>query len=65
MSQGSLYDGIHIRAPILKIQEYTNQCVNICQYTVFTIQPLLELRNVSTVTCWSSSGCVHQYLYKT
>jgi hypothetical protein len=54
--------GIHIRALSVKIQENTNKR-RILQNKAVTIKSL-ELRHVSSLHA-SSSGSVHQYLYKT
>jgi len=43
--------------------EYSNKWT-ILKYTVFTITTL-ELQHVSTFSCKSPSGSVHQYFYKT
>ena len=43
-----------------KIQEYTNKSTTL-QYKVFTIKTL-GLHHVSTLSCGSASGSVHQYL---
>jgi len=47
----------------INIQEYVSQCT-ILQYKAFTVTAL-ELRHVSTLSCGSSLGSVHQYFYKT
>jgi hypothetical protein len=51
--------GVHIRALIVKIQEYTIRC-NVLQHSVFTIKTM-ELWHVSTLSCKSSSGNVHAF----
>ena len=53
--------GIHSGALVVKIQEYANKCA-ILQYKDFTVKTL-EVRNVSPLSCGSSSGSLHQYLY--
>ena len=53
----------YVEFMFLGIQECANKRT-VLQYKVFTVKAL-ELRNVSTLSCGSSSGSVHQYLYKT
>jgi len=57
----SAFYGIHSGALIVNIQEYCNKCA-VLQYKDFTVETL-EFRNVSPLSCGSSSGSVHQYLY--
>ena len=54
--------GIHSGALIVTIHEYTNKRTML-QYKDFKVQTL-EFGNVSPLSCGSSSGSVHQYLYK-
>jgi hypothetical protein len=53
---------IHFRALIVEIQQNTNKCT-ILRYKTFAIEAL-ELAHVLAL-CGSSSGRIHQYLYKT
>ena len=57
----SEFQGVHISALIVKIQEKTNKCT-ILKYQVFTIKAL-EFRHVSILS-GSSLGSVYQYLYR-
>ena len=55
---------IHIRALIVNIKEYSANCTVLTTHIkIFTVKTL-EFGHVSTPSYGSSSGRVHQYLYK-
>ena len=59
--QNSVNCGIHTRALIVKIQEYTYKWT-ILQYKVFTVETI-KIWHVATLPCGSSWRSLHPYLY--
>jgi hypothetical protein len=58
-----IFFGVYTLAPIVKIQEYTNNYATL-QYKCFTIKTF-GLRHVSCLSCVTSSGSVYRYLFET